>query len=522
MSESLSVDEGWDESLDSDQVTHVKVDAAVSAAASGEWLVNVEDQAVVPMSTTDVVEALRARRISERALVWRVGMQDWAPLGDVPPLRLAVGKLPPPPAPAPIPAPVAARPSSLPPAPSERTLRPPSKEPARAARDERTRKNTLPFGFPAAKDPATVREPAGLQRAPSAKKSEAPAPKREDSGALAVYERAAPSLTFSDSVRAEWQGTNKLVPQSPAPSTPPASASPTSRPLTPRKPILVAPLLEPKLEPKARSASEPSPQPKPRLALEPQSDPVQSARPEPRALPDSARPTHTLAPTTSEPDHERTVRAPMWGDLSVVLASDLRAAQKSSKRVTLVASIGSALLASLLTLWFAHTSSHGGASAPIAAAQPAPIETVKPTAALPEATAAKPAEPSAAPVVTATPSAAATHSAPATTAIAPRARPLVVARVVAKPKPVAAPAPVAAESDTQSPSSDSNPYADPPSVKTPTAAFKEAPEKPAADGSEPKVEPAKSATPKSGPAGDGTSDGDSSGARPAPTAAPGF
>jgi len=529
MSESLSVDEGWDESLDSDQVTHVKGDAAVSAAVSGEWLVNVEDQAVVPMSTPDVVEALRTRRINIRALVWRVGMQDWAPLADVPALRLAAGKLEPPTAaPPPIPAPPvpapakAARPSSLPPASSERVLHPPSKEPARAAREERKRRNTLPFGFPVARDPATVREPAGLKHAPEAKNSEAPVAKRDDSGALAVYERAPASLTFSDSVRAEWEGTDKLVHQqaaAPRPSEPKVaqpSPPPASRPLTPRKPILVAPLFEPKVEPKPRISLE-SPEPaKPRLALEPQSDPVQSVRPETRVMSEGARPANTLAPLTSDPDHELPARgANLWGDLSVVLASDLRAAQKSSKRVTVIASLGSALLASLLTLWFAHSSVHpsASASAPVAAAPPV-VETTKP-AALPaappttEAEAPKAAEP---PVAATTPSAPAAH--PVATAVPARPKPIAIARVAAKPKPQPA-APVATESEAPTPTSDSNPYADPPAAKTPTAAFKEAPETTSPDATKP--EPVKQVTPSAS----GLSDGDAP-ARSAPTAAPGF
>src|SRR5450432_3767918 len=256
MSESLSVDEGWEEPLDSEQVTHVKGEVAAGVAATGEWLVNVSEQVIVPMTTTDVVEALRSHRVTDRSLVWRAGMQDWSPLGDVPPLRLAAGSLATPRVAAAAQAP---RARVATPAP-ERVLHPPPKEPARAARDER-RRNTLPFGFPVVRDPATIREPAGLHAAPVA----APArPRSEEVEALAIYERAAPSLTFSDSVRAEWQGTTNLVHQ-PAPAAPPAPPPVIARPAPRARP-------EPKIEPKPRLSLEPQSDPKPRLSLEPQSD----------------------------------------------------------------------------------------------------------------------------------------------------------------------------------------------------------------------------------------------------------
>src|SRR5450432_1886930 len=252
MSESLSVDEGWEEPLDSEQVTHVKGEVAAGVAAAGEWLVNVSDQVIVPMTTTEVVEALRSRRVTDRSLVWRAGMQDWTPLGDVPQLRLAAGPLAAPPRA------VAAPLERVLPPTSERTLHPPPKAPARAARDER-RRNTLPFGFPVVRDPATIREPAGLHAgpAPMSAAPESPRPRREEVEALAIYERATPSLTFSDSVRAEWQGTTNLVHQAASPAAPPGPPAP---------PPVIA-------RPAPRAKPEPQPEPKPRLSLEPQSDP---------------------------------------------------------------------------------------------------------------------------------------------------------------------------------------------------------------------------------------------------------
>ncbi|HEY4104799.1 MAG TPA: GYF domain-containing protein, partial [Polyangiaceae bacterium] len=417
MSESLSIDEGWEESLDSDQVTHVKGDAAPAAALAGEWLVNTADQVVVPMTTNDIVEALRTRRITERSLVWRLGMQDWAPLADVPPLRLATHRFAPPAAgtpaqpapnqphsaaakPPPAPAPIArpAKAAAVKPASTARSLHPPPKEAARAARDER-RRNTLPFGFPVVRDPATIREPAGLHTATSAARSEASQPssksdsKSEDSNAnaLAVYERATPSLTFADSVRAEWEGTQKILHQR-------AASAP---PVAPIKPITLT-RSEPKLEARPQPKPEPLPkiEPKPRLSLEPQSDPLQTARAEPLKIGKMLPPGGSLAPTTTDPEFELPLRgAGMWGDLSVVLASDLRAAKASSKRVALLASLGSALLASVLTLWFAHSSSRAAPEAVPAAQPQAAIAPPKPElSAAPTATtpATETAEPSAA------------------------------------------------------------------------------------------------------------------------------
>lgn len=62
----------------------------------GEWLVNVADDIVVPMTTLEVVDALRKGRLSEQSLVWRIGMHDWTTAIDVPQLRLAAGSYPPP------------------------------------------------------------------------------------------------------------------------------------------------------------------------------------------------------------------------------------------------------------------------------------------------------------------------------------------------------------------------------------------------------------------------------------------
>ena len=165
----------------------------------GEWLVNVSGDVVLPMTTLEVIDGVRKGRLSEQSLVWRVGMHDWTSIADVPQLRLAAGSRTPPPA-------------------AARVTLPPLSAQAEVQR----RRNTLPFGFPAVRDPATVRRPAGFEEP------------------LAVYDRPVASLTFSASGRADWQHnleSPRLTPVppvaaplsiQPAPSIRPNSLAPTT------------------------------------------------------------------------------------------------------------------------------------------------------------------------------------------------------------------------------------------------------------------------------------------------------
>ena len=107
-----------------------------NASNPGGWLVNVADDVVLPMTTLEVIDGLRAERLSDKSLVWRIGMHDWTPISDVPQLRLAAGSRFPPPvqprvteAPAsvlPVPAP-AIMPSSLAPTIAETETDQPSR-----------------------------------------------------------------------------------------------------------------------------------------------------------------------------------------------------------------------------------------------------------------------------------------------------------------------------------------------------------------------------------------------------------
>jgi hypothetical protein len=305
-------------------------------------------------------------------------------------------------------------------------------------------------------------------------------------------------------VRAEWQGTANLVHQ-PTPSAPPPAVTrpppPASRP-------------RPTIQPRPRLSLEPQSDPRPKLTLEPQSDPMHSVRAEAERRLVTQQPPSSLAPTTSEPEHDLPARgAGMWGDLSVVLASDLRAAQSSSKRVTLIASLGSAALASLLTLWFAHSSAHHAPEVAAASlAQPAALPPKTEVRAAPSVVAAATADEPPAP--SATPASSATAVTPSHPAVVAHA---VLKPIASSPPRVVAPRPKPApsdgsDSDTAS-SADGNPYSDSSErsqPKLPTAAFKEASAAPTpnADNPAPNV-----------PSG---LEDSAKPVRPAATAAPGF
>ena len=241
-----------------------------SGTSGGEWLVNVSDDVVVPLTTLEVVDGLRARRLSERSLVWRIGMHDWTPIIDVPQLRLAAG--------------VRTRP------PAKVGM---SQAPSFAQAELQRRRNTLPFGFPALRDPASAPQPGGVGSRSSPPTSASATPP-DPSEPLAIYERPMASLTFSESGRAAWEGN-------------------THPPLTPVPPVA---------GPLARKS-------------------IQSTIP------------NSLAPTTAEAreEPERGRARGDWGDLDELLASERRTDRLNSRRAVLWAAVGSAALASGFSLW---------------------------------------------------------------------------------------------------------------------------------------------------------------------------
>lgn len=218
--DSRVTDKGWD-TLPGYAEKSGDDDATVSISTTpGEWLANTADAVVVPMSMVEVVEALRAHKLTERSLVWRQGMQEWAPIRQVPQLMLAA-RLPASPSPDTRGPSAAPRPSKPPPKPATR-LRTPLPQVGLS------RRSTLPFGLPA---PSGVSQP----RRPSTP-SAAPPPASEEP-VLAVYERPTATVSFDLSpseprrapARASVPPPHTLVPTtSDAPVTRESTSSPAA------------------------------------------------------------------------------------------------------------------------------------------------------------------------------------------------------------------------------------------------------------------------------------------------------
>jgi hypothetical protein len=186
--DSRALDKGWD-ALPGYSSGPGEADEAVTVSVStapGEWLVNTTDSVVVPMSMVEVVEALRAQKLTDRSLVWRAGMQEWQPVDRVPQLKLAAR--------------MSAAPSV---APAATRSRPP---PPKSSRDATARHPTLAQSaspLPLASQRATLPglPPPGKSR-PSNPRLAAPRPAspppagNDDSEVLAVYARPAATISF--------------------------------------------------------------------------------------------------------------------------------------------------------------------------------------------------------------------------------------------------------------------------------------------------------------------------------------
>jgi hypothetical protein len=210
------IDKGWDalpdyaKSGDADDAPTVSI-----STTPGEWLVNTTESVVVPMSMVEVVEALRHRKLTERSLVWRAGMQEWAPIDKVPQLKLAIRH-----APSDLAAAQSAAGSSGPAhdAASSRvgSKSPPVRpsQPAHAQPAGLSRRSTLPFGLP---NPNATARPSQPRLASPTAAPPPPPPPREEPEVLAVYARPAATISFD------------LSPSEPA-RVPPAAAAPPGPP----------------------------------------------------------------------------------------------------------------------------------------------------------------------------------------------------------------------------------------------------------------------------------------------------
>ncbi|MES1188706.1 MAG: GYF domain-containing protein [Myxococcales bacterium] len=214
--DSRVIDKGWDalpeygKAGDADDAVTVSI-----STTPGEWLVNTVDSVVVPMSMAEVVEALQAHKLTERSLVWRAGMPEWAAVDKVPQLKLAARMAP-------------TKPSSIPPRPSIAvTAATPSKPPPKPVRDTAaahttrtstippqsipSRKGTLPFGLPT---PLAGQSRPGGALGSSPRAASAPPASKEEPEVLAVYARPAATISFD------------LSPVEPPRTTHPVSSAP--------------------------------------------------------------------------------------------------------------------------------------------------------------------------------------------------------------------------------------------------------------------------------------------------------
>jgi hypothetical protein len=225
--DSRVVDKGWDLPEYAEQTADDAVTLSISTSPA-DWLVNTMDSVVVPMSTADVVEALRIHKLTDRSLVWRNGMPEWTSIDRVPSLKLAArmpATLGPskPTKPSRPPTPIAGTPTPSLAAATNAAVAPSQPPPGIGL----SRRSTMPFGMtgPNPSRPAHAK-PSSPPSAP------APAPRSEEPEALAVYERPAATISFdlspSEPARVPPPAAERSVPARPAPTPPPQTLAPTT------------------------------------------------------------------------------------------------------------------------------------------------------------------------------------------------------------------------------------------------------------------------------------------------------
>jgi hypothetical protein len=201
------IDNGWDalpeyadNSADADDAVTVSI-----STTPGEWLVNTVDSVVVPMSMAEVVDAMRAHKLTERSLVWRQGMQEWASIDAVPQLKLAARL-----------APARLTQPEKPSAPPARPTPTPRATPLPQA--GLSRRSTLPFGLPTPPGSRPAHARPTLPRS------------ADEPGVLAVYERPAATISFD------------LSPEQPLPVPPPEPPARGPAPkIIAQQPVTLAP-----------------------------------------------------------------------------------------------------------------------------------------------------------------------------------------------------------------------------------------------------------------------------------------
>lgn len=231
--DSRLLDNGWDglpgyadKSGDSDEAVTVSI-----STTPGEWLVNTNDAVVVPMSMMELVEGLRNGKLTERSLVWRAGMQEWAAVDKVPQLKLAA-RLPMTPVQSVAPAPASVPPRPTPSKPPPKPVRSSTPAPPNATSSSLpSRKATLPFGLPSPVA-SQSRPPKPRPSSPTNAVVVAAPPKHEEPEVLAVYARPAATISFDLSPEQPLRAA--VVPAPPETLAPLTSDSAPRRPQAPR------------------------------------------------------------------------------------------------------------------------------------------------------------------------------------------------------------------------------------------------------------------------------------------------
>jgi hypothetical protein len=230
--DSRVIDKGWDTLP---EYGPGDVDEAVTVSISttpGEWLVNTIDAVVVPMSMVEVVEALQTHKLTERSLVWRAGMPEWAPVERVPQLTLAarMPKTAPSTAPARPATAATATPSKPPPKPVRAAPVPHPVPPASVVPQSLpSRKGTLPFGLTAPLVGQPQSRPSNPRPSSAPRVALPPAASKEEPEVLAVYSRPAATISFDLSPVQPLRTTQS------APPTPPQTLAPTTTDSTQRR-----------------------------------------------------------------------------------------------------------------------------------------------------------------------------------------------------------------------------------------------------------------------------------------------
>jgi len=226
------LDKGWDAlpkyedgAGDAEEAVTVSI-----STAPGEWLVNTKDSVVVPMSMAEVVDALRAGKLTEQSLVWRNGMQEWLQVERVPQLKLAAR----------LPA-TASRPAprlSPPPKPASKSLRSstaPLGTPRQSISPEAApvERPSRPSSIPSS---ARHSRPAAPRPTPSTPRTALPPPPTPDDGVLAVYDRPAATISFELIKEEPPPPSQSLAPSAPRPSLAPETLAPTTTESAPSRP----------------------------------------------------------------------------------------------------------------------------------------------------------------------------------------------------------------------------------------------------------------------------------------------